>query len=444
MRRLFCLFAILSLSACSSSDGGGGGFNEPDSCSNGDQKRFVRDFMLDWYLWNDLLPDQVNISNYDSPEDLLAYLTTFSPVDGSGQPVDRFSFITSAADDAAFLAEGLFEGFGFSSRFEAADDLRIYRVFADSPADLGDLQRGQRILELNGRTIADIQAAEGVGAVFATTPLTFTLQDRGGTLLPPVTIEQGVFTIDPIPQWRIIDAGAGRMVGYMELAQFISTADVEFDTVFAAFGAAGVNDVIIDMRYNGGGLVSTAERLADYLGGDVAENLVFTDTRFNADRAADNDRTAFFGRLGNSISLSRLVVIATSGTASASEAIANGLEPHVDVTIVGSDTRGKPVGQVGFEFCEKVIRPTSFQLFNANGFGDYFDGLPVDCAAADDLNADVGDDTDPNLVSALSYLENNACPVVLAPGGISKPQSLDTVPEIERRDSPTREYLDAF
>ena len=74
----------------------------------------------------------------------------------------------------------------------------------------------------------------------------------------------------------------------------------------------------------------------------------------------------------------------------------------MDVTIVGADTFGKPVGQIGLEFCDQILRPTSFQTLNADDFGDYFDGLPVDCAAADDLNEAVGADTDPNVVAALA------------------------------------------
>ena len=258
------------------------------------------------------------------------------------------------------------------------------------------------------------------------------------------TIAQDIVTIDPVPQWRIIDAGAGRMLGYMELAQFISTADPVFDTVFADFRAAGVNDVIIDLRYNGGGLVSTTELLGDYLGGDVAENLVFSRTLFNDDRAPANNRTEFFERLGNSMSLSSLVVIATAGTASASELITNSMEPHVSVAIVGSTTFGKPVGQVGIEFCEKILRSTAFQTVNADDFGDYFDGLPADCAAADDLNVAIGADADPNMVAALGYLETGACPVVALSGGQSKPQFEDDVPQLDRRGPPWREFADAF
>ena len=442
MRKIACLIVAALLAACSSSGDGDAGFSL-DSCSSGDQKRFVRDFMRDWYLWNDLLPAQINVNDFSSPEELLAFLTTFSPPDGGGQPIDRFSFITSAAADAAFLAEGQFEGFGFTWSLVAADDVRLARVFADSPAGMAGLTRGQRILELNGRTIAEIQAAEGVGAVFATTPVDFTIRETDGNEFT-VTIAQGIVTIDPVPLFRIIDAGGGRNVGYFRLAQFISTAEAEFDTIFAALIAAGVNDLIIDVRYNGGGLVSTTETLADYLGGDVAENLTFIETRFNADQAAANNSTTFFSRLGNSLSLSRLAVITNSGSASASEMIPNGLDPHVEVVYVGSTTSGKPVGQVGFEFCGKVIRPTAFQLFNADGFGDYFEGLGPDCAAADDLNIPMGDDTDPNVVAALGYFETGSCPVVLAPGGVSKPQFDAEIPQLERRGSPQRIYADAW
>ena len=341
------------------------------------------------------------------------------------------------------FGEGQFEGFGFSSRFVASGDLRLTRVFTDSPANAAGLARGQRILELNGRTIAAIEAAEGVNAVLGTTPLDFTMRRPDGSEFT-VTIAQDIVTIDPVPQFRIIPVQGTPGVGYIELATFISTANAEFDTVFGQFASAGVTDVIIDLRYNGGGLVSTAELLGDYLGGAVAQNLVFSATEFNADRAAENNRTEFFELRGNSLNLSRLVVVATSSTASASELVTNGMEPHVETVIVGADTFGKPVGQVGLEFCEKILRPTSFQTVNADGFGDYFGGLPVDCAAADDLDVAVGADNDPNVEAALEYLSTGACPVATAPGGPSKPSAAWGDKLLDRRGPPSREFADAF
>ena len=442
MRKLFLLLLAASVAACSSDDDGPGGV-PVSSCSNDGQKQFVLDAMRQWYFWEDRLPADVDISQFAAPEDLLAYLASFSPDDGSGQPVDRFSFINTAEADQQFFGEGRFEGFGFSSRFIAADDLRLTRVFTDSPANRGGLARGQRILQLNGRTIAEIQAAEGVNAVFDTPTLDFTMRETDGSEFT-VTITQDIVTIDPVPQFRVIDAGGGRNVGYMELATFISTANNQMNDVFGQFRAAGINDVIIDLRYNGGGLVSTANLLGDFLGGDVAENLIFSKSVFNQLRAAEENSTTFFDRQANSVSLSRLVVIATASTASASELITNGMEPHVEVTIVGTDTFGKPVGQVGLEFCEQILRPTAFQLLNADDFGDYFDGLPVDCAAADDLNVAVGDDADPNVVAALEYLATGTCPVAAQAVDQLKLGTQLEVPQLDRRGPPHREFADAY
>lgn len=438
MRNSLILLASIVLAACGSSGGGGGG----GSCSNNGQKLFVRNVMQDWYLWNDLLPSEIVVSDYASPEALLADLITFSPVDGSGNPIDDFSFIGSAAADAAFFGQGQFEGFGFGLKVVTPDDIRLTQVFAGSPADVGGLERGQRILELDGRPIAEIQAAEGIDAAFDVSPLTFLMQEPDGTILAPMTIAHDIVTINPIPQSRVIaaDDGTGRMVGYIELTTFVGTADPVFDAVFAGFNANGVNDVIVDLRYNGGGLVSTANLLGDYLGGDVAENLVFSETLFNADRAANNNSINFFDRLANSVSLSRLVVIASSSTASASELVTNSMMPHVEVTIVGDTTFGKPVGQVGFEFCDKILRPTAFQTVNADSFGDYFDGIPVDCPVADDLSIDVGIDADPNMIAAMEYLATGQCTAAAAIAA----QVEQRPSRPDRSGPPWREFAGAF
>jgi C-terminal processing protease CtpA/Prc len=452
-RKFIVVLSAVLVTACSSGDGDSGDVPVAE-CSIDGQKQFVLDAMREWYFWNDRLPADVDTTQFATPDELLAFLTTFSPDltpdDGVDNPVDRFSFINTAAADQAFFGEGKFEGFGFSSRFVAENDLRLTRVFFDSPANRAGLARGQQVIALNGRTIAEIEANEGVNAVFDLSPLEFTMRPVGGN--PDGsndftrTITQDIVTIDPVPQARIIvdPDGVRPPVGYMELATFISTADAEMDGVFADFRAQGVNDVILDMRYNGGGLVSTAELLGDFLGGDVAENLVFSRTVFNELRAPTYNSTEFFERRLNSMSLVRLVVIASRSTASASELVINGMDPHVEVIIVGDDTFGKPVGQVGLEFCEKILRPTSFQTLNANDFGDYFFGLPVDCVAPDDLDLAVGVDDDPNVEAALSYLDTGACPSASMPASQFKLEAEQPVPTLELRGTPAREFANAL
>jgi len=435
MRKFFLMIVVAFLTACSGSSGDEAAQDQIAECSNTGQKQFVLDMMRIWYFWNELLPADVDINEHAGPEELLAFLT-------SVQPLDDFSFINTAEADTQFFGEGEFEGFGFSSRFVAVDDLRLTRVFVDSPANAAGLARGQRILELNGRTIAAIEAAEGVGAVFNTSPVDFTMREPGGNEFT-VSIAVDIVTIDPVPQSRIIAVTGTPGVGYIEFAQFISTADPELDAVFGQFRAAGVTDVILDLRFNGGGLVSTAELLGDYLGGSVAQNLIFSNTLFNADRADNND-PEFFELRTNSIGLSRLVIIASQGTASASEVVTNSMEPHVEVTIVGDRTFGKPVGQIGLEFCSQILRPTAFQTVNADDFGDYFGGLPADCIVADNLEIAVGADNDPNVEAALNYLSVGACAPTSAAGVLSKPGFSSPPQKVDRRGPPQREYADAY
>jgi C-terminal processing protease CtpA/Prc len=457
MQKLTGLFLLALLAGCS--DGGANTVavdpaEETGECSANGQKQFVLDNLYAWYLWNDLLPPDIDIANYASPEELIIRVTEeFGPqklVEGQEVPIDRFSFVRSQQSEQDFLDGTLGELFGFSYRFvdEAATDFRIVRVYSGSPAQVGGLARGQRILTLNRRSVTEIAGNEGISAFFSDNrTVEFEIERVGDNEF--TTITKAVITIDPVAQWRLIDRGDGiPPVGYMQLDTFIDTANPRFEEAFAAFRDAGVTDVILDLRYNGGGLVRTAELLGDYLGAGVAPGEVFSRTEFNADRAAQNNEMSNFTNLqafrDQTVNLSRLVVVATRGTASASELVTNGMIPYVDVTIVGDNTFGKPVGQIGLPFCDKIMRPTSFRIANADGDGDYFDGLPVDCAAPDDISKEIGADDDPNVVAAMSVLNTGACPAVATAEGQFAPQFRPVYQQPDRRGTPAREYLDAY
>ncbi|MFQ5610266.1 MAG: PDZ domain-containing protein, partial [Woeseiaceae bacterium] len=221
MRKLLVLILAATLAACGG--GGGSGISGPPgtgACTVDDEKSSVLAAMRDWYLWNADLPATVDLTQFATADALLAFLTTFSPDDGMGNPIDRFSFISLAEDDQQFFGEGRFEGFGFTRVFVGPDDVRLARVIGGSPAEAGGLERGQRILELNGRTIAEIEAAEGINAVLGTTPVDFTMRRPDNSEFT-VNIAHAIVTIDPIPQFRIIDDGINPPVGYMELVTFI-------------------------------------------------------------------------------------------------------------------------------------------------------------------------------------------------------------------------------
>jgi carboxyl-terminal processing protease len=449
----------LLLSAC----GGGGGGGEPAPvavCSADIQKQAVLDVMEGWYLWNDEPEQQnkyagLNLASYSSADDLLSFLR-YRPFE-----FDRgFSFITTVEADQSFFAEGEFLGFGFSSRFvnpPSNDDLRVIRVFEDSPADQAGIARGYRVLAIDGRSIAEINAAEGVnealGPQEAGVSRTFRLRDLAGAEFE-ASVTKAVFNIDPVPDVpsRIIDVN-GTPVGYINFITFISTAESQLAELFDQFRAQNVANIVIDVRYNGGGRLDTTEYFANLLAGAVANTQVFSRIRYNSARSA-NDSTLRFQALAQSLPvLERVVFITTGGSASASELLPNGLAPFTVVALAGEPTFGKPVGQGAFDYCNDTyrLRAVTFEIVNANDEGGYFDGLPQPgssiadlCAAPDDLNFALGDPGEASLAAALAFIDTGACPAApavqkLRPGvGFHEPLPLPTDATLEQR------YLEAF
>src|SRR5205814_1633016 len=140
---------------------------------------------------------------------------------------------------------------------------------------------------------------------------------------------------------------------------------------FATLQQAGANELVLDLRYNGGGLISVAQHLAGLIGGARTANQTLVKLVFN-DKHQEKNETYTIPNPPQALGVDRLVVIATSGTASASELIVNGLRPFMPVTVVGTTTHGKPVGQLGYNFCDKVLYPVAFKSVNSRGPGDYY------------------------------------------------------------------------
>ena len=214
MRKLIALLVIGSLAACGG-DGDSSLVPPPTACSAATEKEFVYDAMLAWSFWNDQLPQSVNLSNYATAEDLLDYLVTFRPeTDTQGNPIPVFSSINTIEADQQFFEEGQDEGYGFSSRFLDPErtDWRLTRVFEESPAYQAGLRRGQQIVSLDGRSIADIQAAEGTDAVLDAGTVEFTMRNLDGSGFT-VTITEDIVTIDPVPQYGLIPREGNSPVG---------------------------------------------------------------------------------------------------------------------------------------------------------------------------------------------------------------------------------------
>jgi carboxyl-terminal processing protease len=456
MRRFAAAAAgvVCALVAACGGSGNGGGSSGAASCSADREKRFVLDTTREWYLFRETLPNDVDTGQYATAGELLDALTATARAEGK----DRFfSYVTTRQADDAILLEGQFVGFGFQSRIEGAR-LWLTDVYEGSPAAAGGLTRGAEVTHVDsgsgfvpmatlleqdpGLDEAFGPATEGVErALRFVTP--------GGAAMESV-LTKAVVTIPPMPadgaQVLVLPANPTVPVGYLSLRGFISTAEGPLRDAYAAFRAEGIEYFIVDLRYNGGGLIRIAELIGDLNGRDRDASDVFLQTLYNPAKSGQNSVRRFVAQ-PESVAPVRIAFITTGQTASASEIVVNSLKPWAEVAIVGGDTLGKPVGQAGFDpsGCDLRLRLIAFQFANADGDGEYYEGLastlPFACRADDELALRPGDPAEASTAEALAWLGTGACTEVLPTGSrLLKAQVAFRVPRT-RRPTAAQVYL---
>ena len=380
----------------------------PASCSTAGKNLYVRDVMNDLYLWYAEVPN-VDPTSFGSPE---AYLEAvrYRRLDST------FSYITSRAASDAFYSDSQFIGFGLSTMLNDLE-LRVTQVFPDSPASEAGLSRGDRIVEIGGRLVTVLISSGQIGSAFGPSEIGVELDvafvNDTGSRREAHMIKRLV-TIPTVSLTRVYNVG-GRRVGYMFFRNFVQPSYEALDNAFAELSAARVDELVLDLRYNGGGLVNVAQHLASYVGGARTEGQLFAEY-FHNDKNTFRNRIIRFENKPHRLRLDRLIVVTTRASASASELVINALRPFMPVVVIGGTTYGKPVGQYGIAFCDKLLAPVSFALRNADGNGDFFDGFAPDCEAPDDANYQLGDPEEGSLKEALRFATTGACsPRALTP-----------------------------
>jgi carboxyl-terminal processing protease len=392
MRRLLAL-VLASLAASTAAQ----------DCSITSQNTTVYRTLQDWYYWYRFLPE-ASPTTFADPEALLDTVR-YRPLDNT------FSYISTAAASQAFYGESQYLGFGFSMKFTVGYELRVTDVFPPPPPPSGlrprqrnphhqrqvgaeDL-RGWRVEHHLGRRRGRLLGGSG-------------LQERRG---PDEvrTDRQARGDDSTVPLATVLEAG-GKKTGYIVFKNFVEPSYAALDAAFAQLRDAGATELVLDLRYNGGGLIAVAQYLGGLIGGDRTSGEVFAQYVHN-DKRSDRNNAIRFPRPAGAFPLNRLIVITTRSSASASELIINALKPFIPVIVVGDNSYGKPVGQYGFRVCEKMLWPVSFNVQNARNQGDYFDGFAPDCRAADDIGHALGDPREASLATALNFLATGACPV---------------------------------
>lgn len=407
MRRLLMggIAALTLLGACRKSDNGGG--------DSGDTKAdLIKDtaisYTRDIYLWYDQIPSSFKARSYADPNAIMEAIRQYSNEPGFTGPVDRWSFAVKQADWDN-VSGGIATDFGLNIFFRAEGDLRVRVAEPASPAGQAGIRRGWRITKINGNTnITTGNANFIVNAVYASSSVSLTFQKPDGNSTD-INLTAAVYQDKQLALDTVYDLGS-RKAGYMVYHSFLgdsATTANAYASAFNKFMSANVDDIIVDLRYNGGGYVSYQRDLANYLVTNAGNGGLMMKQEFN-DKYAQYNSSINYSKKGT-LNLSRVFFIVSENTASASELLINNLAPYLDVILVGPDaTYGKPVGYFDIPVGDWYIFPVSSRTTNKNGQGNYFNGFTPDNLVADGLDKDFGDVNESCLASVLKYINTGA------------------------------------
>lgn len=398
----------------------------PEVCTMQTRKKFVNDVMHDSYLWADETPMIPYEENTTYPDDEAV-------LDALRNPKDRFSFIMTQAAYDNFFQAGKNVGYGIYFQLETENpspqesdetiikDMAILLVYPGSPADRAGIRRSDRITKIDDYSVNTIFHDANLSQYYfeEEKPVTarFTLLHRDGTV-SEVSVTKAEYDVQSVIRTEVLtDTRNNSRIGYLLFQSFVGSSEKELDTAFALFKEARIGDLVLDLRYNGGGYVYIADQLASLIAGwrayDIArrEYEIFNQTLFNQKYSRYNSFERFIYR-ENAIALPRVYILTTPQTCSASELVINSLRAHavdVDVIQIGEATCGKPYGMYPLYYCAHYLLAVDTKSANADGVGDYVDGIAPLCKASDDITHDFADPAEGMLAAALYYRDNEAC-----------------------------------
>jgi carboxyl-terminal processing protease len=419
------------------------------------ENNWLRSWSHDLYLWYDEIVDR-NPANYTTPAYFDLMRTTATTP--SGRPKDRFHFTYPTDQWLALSRSGQSAGYGAQWAILAPApprDIRVAYTHPDSPAADHGIARGARVIAIDGINVVNSGGAQtaallndalfpaAVGQVH-----TFEIQDPGATTTRLVTLVSETVTTVPVQSVSVIETGAGR-VGYMFFTDHIATAEQALLDAFTELEQAGIDDLVIDLRYNGGGFLAIAAQVAYMVAGSAATaGRTFESMQFNDKHPTTNPVTgAALGPLPfldftlgltpdteplqplPSLNLPRVFVLTGGSTCSASESMINGLRGiDIEVIQIGNPTCGKPYGFYPEDNCGTTYFSIQLRVVNEKGFGDYADGFSPDpgsvvggaatpgCLVNDDFNHPLGSPSEARLAAALHYRASGTCPAAFASG----------------------------
>jgi carboxyl-terminal processing protease len=415
MKWLVLAAVALLLQAC-----GGGGSSavapapppvDAAACPVPDQRASLRSFMNDQYFWyaNLAAPDE-RATSMDAYFQSMLY-----------QPKDRYSFTQPSVAFNQIFTDGRRIGYGYTVVWADAGHttMRVRNVEPRSPVAQAGLARGDIIVSIDGYSPDAIAAGQAGGPVTdAGIDRTFVVRNGAG-VQRVLRVQSADYPLTPVAGVTTLDAvrgGAPVKVGFIAYTQFVQYSSFDLYNAFVQFAQAGADELILDLRYNGGGSVAVSRDLASMIGGDRTSNLLYAYLRFNDKNRGMNTSVVFNTSVPDGTAfplpggMPRLIVIGSAATASASELIINGLRPFMPVVLIGETTYGKPYGFLPRDNCGTIYNAVQFTTVNSLKEGNYDTGFTPDCAVADDFDHALGDPAEARIHAALGYIETGRCP----------------------------------
>lgn len=388
----------------------------------------ARDYLYDVmnanYLWYKTMPVVVK-EDYKDPYELMDALRY--------EPTDKWSRVQEY-DEFLSESKGSFVGHGIRIGLDQSNKTRIAMIFNKSPMYALGVRRGWIVKKINDTELAPIfinkdweaySALIGPSEAGRTNKFLFEMPDGKDST---ITTTKTAFTLNTVIVSDTLKLRSG-IAGHLVYDQFIPPSNQEFETAFAYFKKNNVKTLIIDLRYNLGGDLSVLQNLASYIAGSARNNKLFLNLVYN-DKKSSRNASYTFKSVPSPLELTKLIVITTRSTASASENLINGLRPYLDVKTIGDYTSGKPVGMQGTDFQSTyMFWPITFSVTNAEDKGDFFEGFTPDKFVPDDITHDWNDRRELCLKEAIYYLEN---------GSVSSKGIYDYKPSVHFTEKPER------
>lgn len=362
---------------------------------------FIDNVMDTIYLWNDKIPQTVATAKEDPVNYFNSYLT---------YSIDRYSFMTYAAEFNAEVAEGEGGSFGIDLSANSSGNIVVSYVYPGSDAESKGLTRGciinriddqeltyEKLVFLLSGNIGDIAKVEYIkNDTIHTAKLTCS------SITKPPLLAEATYNLN------------GEKVGYFSFENFFEYSLSAINGIFEKFKSEGISDLIIDLRYNNGGMLEIEQDIAELIlpahySGDVLHRLTHNKLLSSYDTSyvlnIDPEQT---------LALDRVFIITGANSASASESLIKGLEPYCEVITVGQQTYGKPVGMYSIYYNEWILLPIAFKIVNANDEGNYYNGIVPDYQVNDDFNYDLGDENEMSIKSILQYIHTGSFGEIIA------------------------------